>query len=154
MSDMERVEWFHAVGRDMADLPKAIVLTNWQEAIRSEYSPEWEHILNVTSENFWIEVGALSSTRADEWNGLVDEIAPIALELVQRKVAHLELNDELRHKVIKSAKWDLQNTLMGAEYVDIHPPGFYMTYIINIYHKGHFPCGWIGDPPGGIPVKF
>jgi hypothetical protein len=155
IEDITAIDWFYAVGKIFGDLPKAQIARNWNHAIQQCCSPEWEHIQNVASERFWINVGIVSPKRADEWNLLTKEIFPVVNDLVETKLKGFILDKELLPKLIQDVNWDMRMALMEAEYLDIMKPGFYLSYIINVYHKGHFPCGWLGsEPPAGTPLIY
>jgi hypothetical protein len=153
--EISSVEWFHAVGMVFEDLPEALVVENWGQAVHYARSRKWVHIRNITTEYFWVSIGAISPARADEWNSLFDELAPIVKNLVAEKTARIVKEQSLPDIFVSHVEWDIRNAFIEAEYLDMIAPGFYMNYIINVYHKGHFPCGWIGkEPPEGKPIIF
>jgi hypothetical protein len=146
---LSSLEWFHKVGCAWDDVPNAIIVSGWDEAWRLCQSPEWQHIRKEAWQLYWSSLVLTHPARALKWNELDDELFPIATKLASEKASKTRLAYGLPEEFLVHVASDIFHALMEGEYWDIRLPDFFSNYTINVYHKGHFPCGWVGDPKFG-----
>lgn len=87
------------------------------------------------------------------WNDLVVDIKRTTVPFVLRKIESVMHDKALPQKFHDVIQWDVVGVCMEAEYADVFPPGFYAV-LGYWYTKGHFPCGWEGEFPGGRIIVF
>lgn len=153
LRQLEDAPWFARVGRHDDDTKVAVVLTSWREAVEYCSSLEWENIRLEIANRFRERLLAVSTERFCKWNEVVDEIKPVTMDLVRRKIAPFVLEHDLPKDFGDAVDWDILHLCMESEYVDLVPPGFY-SGLAYWYANGHFPCGWQNGVPRGRPIIY
>lgn len=151
LTELEHVEWFANVGRP--DSGQAHFLSTWNEAMASCNGETWESLCQEAANQYRSRLAERDVARFREWNTLVREIKMTTMPLVLRKTKDVVDANHLPKGFIDTVQWDILHLCMEAEYADVYPPGFFASQA-HWYLKGHFPCGWVGDFPGGQLVVF
>src|SRR5437660_3819126 len=84
LEQLEKANWFACVG--MKDTTAAIVLSSWQEAIEHCSSVEWENLCLEASNQYRERLLERSKEMYNLWNDLVDELKPVTVPFVRRKI--------------------------------------------------------------------
>lgn len=151
VAKLEKVQWFRAVGQK--DTEGAVVLSSWEEAIRSCSSDDWQDLLLEAANRYCEQLVVHSKERFRQWNTIVDELKPVVVSLVARKTKQVVRANQLPQVFVDTVNWDILHLVMEAEYADVYPPGFYASQAYW-YVQGHFPCGWQGAFPDGKLVIY
>jgi hypothetical protein len=151
LNRLENADWFSRVG--VKDAAIAIVLSSWEEAIAHCSSLEWENLCLEAANQYREHLLERSKERFERWNDVVREVKKIVIPLVQRKIEPVVRANNLPISFENTVNWDILHLLMESEYADVYPPGFYAGQAYW-YAKGHFPCGWQGGFPGGVPIVY
>ena len=70
-----------------------------------------------------------------------DRILPLIQEYTIKKEIDLSISSNIRNVVI--------NSLFENVYKEKFDLSMIYTKLLNVYKKGHFPCGWDGNYPDG-----
>lgn len=151
LEELESVEWFRAVGKQ--DTQVAIVLSSWEEAIAYCSSLDWENLQLEAANRYCEQLLLRDKERFKQWNQVVEIVKPVTEALVVRKIASVVKEYHLPKVFEDTVKWDVLHLAMEAEYADVYPPGFYASQAYW-YRQGHFPCGWQGEFPEGMPIIY
>lgn len=151
IAQLEEVEWFKCVGA--RDTEAAIILSSWREAIEHCSSLEWENLCLEAANQYCERLVERSRERFRMWNEIVDELKPLTMPFVQRKIETVVREHELPKVFEDTVQWDILHLCMEAEYGDVYPPGYYASQGYW-YMKGHFPCGWEGEFPKGKLIIY
>jgi len=148
---LDKADWFSCVG--VKDTEVAIVLSSWEQAIEYCSSLEWENLSLEASNQYREKLLKTSKERFNKWNEVVDELKPITIPFVQRKIETVVREHSFPKTFEDTIQWDILGVCMEAEYADVHKPGYYAA-LAYWYVKGHFPCGWEGNCPEGKLIIF
>lgn len=151
LQELDEAHWFAAVGAN--DTKAAIILPNWEAAIESCASIDWENLLLEAANQYRNKLMQLSPERFRQWNIIVEDVKKATNPLVERKIAQVVKDHQLPQVFADTVKWDILHLAMEAEYADVYPPGFYASQGYW-YRSGHFPCGWEGRFPEGKLVIY
>jgi len=151
LAELEAANWFINVGKN--DSQRALILSNWNDAIQSCSSPQWEETRLEAANRLREKLAKLDINRFRKWNELVKELKPFVETLVDRKSKNVVDQYALPKAFIDTIRWDILHLCMECEYADIVPPSFYIGQSYW-YANGHFPCGWDGELPGGRPIIY
>lgn len=151
LDELEKADWFGSVGK--MDSESALVLSSWGEAIESCSSDDWQNLLLEASNRYTEQLMKNSMERFRQWNSIVDEVKPVTMDLVKRKIAKVSMENQLPKIFEDTVNWDMLHLAMEAEFADVYPPGFFASQGYWYVH-GHFPCGWKGNFPEGELVIF
>lgn len=151
LDDLERTDWFSSVGK--RDSVRANFLDSWGEAVASCEGEKWKALREEAASQYRLRLTERDMERFRAWNALVREIKATTIPLVLGKIKGVVEDNNLPQGFINAVQWDILHLCMEAEYADIFPPGFYAAQAYW-YSRGHFPCGWEGDFPGGRPIVF
>jgi len=152
LQTLENADWFSCVGkRDIADVNYA---KSWLDAVSHCVGEDWKYVHREGRSIISSSVYKKSKTRCDQWNDTIDMLKNPVSKLVQRKAASVMELNHLPKEFGWSVAGDLINAALECEYSDVVDPGFFTTTIVDIYLKGHFPCGWEGKYPEGKLVVY
>jgi hypothetical protein len=84
--------------------------------------------------------------RRQQWGPFADELQPIIRSFVDTMVAKAPVPANVAEKVKRELSWDIFFICLEEEYRDLVEPPFYQPQLDQWYAKGHFPCGWDGEP--------
>src|SRR2546423_737472 len=87
LDELERAEWFRAVGQK--DTDAEITLSSWEEAITSCSSVEWEDVLIEAANLIRDTIVRHSKERLNQWNTIAAEVKEVTIPLVARKTERL-----------------------------------------------------------------
>jgi len=88
-----------------------------------------------------------------DWNSKVDELKTVTIPFVRERISNV-INEHALPKVFEdTVHWDILHLCLESEYAEILKPGFYASQAYW-YMKGHFPCGWSDEFPGGKLVIY
>ncbi len=145
------IDWFSNIG--VNDTEEADILNNWQDAIDSCASIEWENLCLEAANRLRISIRARSASELQKWNDIVIAIRPDVLALISEKTSLFVKENDLPKVFVDTVEWDVLHYCMEEEYATVIPPDFYAKQI-NWYMRGHFPCGWRGQFPAGRILIF
>jgi hypothetical protein len=151
LRQLEQANWFSCVGN--LDTEAAKVLSSWDDAIEHCSTLDWENLCLEAANQYCERLREKSPSRFSQWNKVVDEVKPFAIEMVQRKCRTVVENHGLPKPFRDCVDWDILHLLLEAEFADVFPPGFYASQAFW-YLRGHFPCGWDGEFPAGRLVIY
>jgi len=144
LSELEAAKWFDAVGKPVE--PGVITVSSWEEAIIYTSAPEWKELIMAQSDWLSSQLFSLSPEYLDKWNDIVDEIEPVALNLVARKICKVVKDNHLPSVFNYLIGCQIFGLLMEAEYADLVAPRFFAG-LSYWYSHGHYPCGYERDFP-------
>ncbi|MCS6863484.1 MAG: hypothetical protein RMJ56_00245 [Gemmataceae bacterium] len=155
LEQLEKADWFVNVGTyiGVEDRSKFILLSSWQEAIKSCSSIEWENLLLEASNQYCERLVERSKERFNQWNDIATELKETTIPFVRRKIEAVVREHNLPKVFEDIVQWDILGVCMEAEYADVYPPGFYASQAYW-YVRGHFPCGWEGEFPKGKLIIY
>ena len=148
LEQLRTLDWFCNVG--IVDTQEAKILSSWDEAIKSVSSFEWENFEIDRTGDFTEFLSIYHTNERNKWNKKIDETKPAIEDILINKNTFL---NKLPKDITDSVKWHILGYLMELEYSDICQPGF-LSRQADWYFKGHFPCGWEGEWPGGRPIIY
>lgn len=151
LEELERAQWFRKVGQK--DTQVAIVLSSWEEAIKSCASDAWQDLLLEAANRYTEKLASISRERFRQWNAIVQKVDATVISLVDRKTAQVIEENQLPKVFKDTVEWDILHLAMEAEYADVYEPGFFASQAYW-YVQGHFPCGWEGAFPEGQLVIY
>jgi hypothetical protein len=151
MERLAEAAWFTHVG--IKDATAAVVLSSWDEAIAHCGSFEWEDLRLEVANQLRERLMERSRERFEKWNDVVDEMKKTTLSFVRGKIETVVREHNLPKVFEDVVQWDILHVCMETEYADVYPPGFYASQAYW-YVNGHFPCGWKGDFPQGMPIIY
>lgn len=157
LNDLESANWFVNVGKPLAVDPlfvdKVIACKSWNQAIEQSSSTKWGNIQIEAGNALSSRVIAAKSERFHVWNDLVDNLKPLAVDLVGRKICSVVAEHKLPNAFRHTVEWDILHLLLEAEYSDIVKPTFFAAQAYW-YASGRFPCGWKGRFPQGQLIVY
>jgi hypothetical protein len=151
LQELENAVWFSQVG--VKDTEGAVVLSSWQEAVTHCGSIEWENLCLEAANQYRERLLERSKERFEKWNEIASEIRKITAPLVSLKIKPVIQDHSLPKAFENAVRWDILHLCMESEYADVYPPGFFAGNAYW-YAKGHFPCGWKGVFPDGMPIIY
>jgi len=126
---------------------------SWADALRLSQESKWKALHQEAVNQYAERVLERNVDRYRQWNEIVRALKHHTIPLVLNKVKQVaELND-LSKSFVTSVQWDILHVCIESEYADVFPPGFYANQAYW-YMRGHYPCGWDGEFPGGRPVIY
>jgi hypothetical protein len=148
---LEQAVWFSRVG--MRDIESAIVLPSWHDAIEHCSSLEWQNICLEADNQYCVRLLKRSIERYREWNEIVIKLKQVVIPFVNNKIESVVRENNLPKAFENTVQWDILGVCIEAEYADVCPPGWSAGQAYW-YTKGHFPCGWQGGFPNGMPIIY
>ena len=94
-----------------------------------------------------------SIERYREWNEIVIKLKQVVIPFVNNKIESVVRENNLPKAFENTVQWDILGVCIEAEYADVCPPGWSAGQAYW-YTKGHFPCGWQGGFPNGMPIIY
>ncbi len=152
LSQLDRVQWFVNVGIQ-EETTTTIILTSWEDALKSCTSPEWEDLCLEAANQYRERLGERSMERFRKWNDIVVELKKFIIPFVHGKIKATVEKYSLPRRFESAVQWDILHLCMECEYADVYPPGFYAG-LAYWYANSRFPCGWKGDFPKGKPIIY
>ncbi len=143
--------WFSNAGCSHGE--NAITLGTWDIAIQSRRSPEFQDLRLTASNALRRAIQSVSLDRYQKWNDHIDDLKPLTMPLVRRKINDLMIQNHFSNEFEGAVQWDILHACLESEYSDIVPLGFYSN-LAQWYLKGHFPCGWQGGYPDGKLIVY
>lgn len=143
-------------GRRGQSETNASLVKNWNAAITKRRSATTEGLVRGKINELTVVMRPLNLL--DEWGALADVNRPIITKLVESQLSlyasemeFLQL-DYLRDQVRRD--WSLYCTeVYFASVLESNFDRFFTRWF-NSYELGHFPCGWKGKYPEGIPIVY
>jgi hypothetical protein len=151
LEELERAQWFSSVGQK--DTEVAVVLSSWQEAVKSCASDEWQDLILEAANLYREQLVRRDKERFRRWNEIVEEVKAYTMPLVARKTEAVVEEHQLPKVFVDTVHWDVMHLAMESEYADVYPPGFFASQAYW-YVRGHFPCGWKGHFPEGTLIIY
>lgn len=151
LNQLFNTKWFSNVG--VQDTTSARVLSNWDEAVASCSTSEWDDLQLEAINRYRERIAERSRDRLKRWNEVLQDVKPTVLELLRVRVAPVAERHGLPEQFTSAVRWDLLNLCMESEFADVYPPGFFAAQAYW-YSVGHFPCGWDGEFPNGTRVIY
>ncbi len=151
LDHLEKSEWFTKVG--VKDTESAIVLSSWDDTIKSSSQPEWENLCLEAINQLSGRILERSKERYRQWNDVVIELKKTVIPFVKIKIERVSVENKLSKSFEDSVQWDILAVCIEAEYSDVFPPAFYASQAYW-YVNGHYPCGWQGDFPNGKLIIY
>ena len=151
MDKLEKADWFSKVG--VEDMDKVTILKNWDAAITSCSTLDWENTTLEASNLVTVQLALYHQDRQYSWNDIAYKVKPYIEPLIDKKVAIINSNHGLPKRFYDCVKWDIIHICILSEYEDICPSAFYQR-MAQYYLSGHFPCGWDGPFPYGSDEEF
>lgn len=149
---LRQAEWFSALGHQ--DRSGVIIVSSWLEAVAHCAGPKWQAVHSDGHYFFAHEVQQANPERYSQWNAVKEWLRPIGYNLATEKVKPILERDDLPDIVLECAKTDMFCFLVEAEFQDVIPKGGLYRALSFYYSRGHFPCGWEGDFPGGKLIIY
>jgi hypothetical protein len=84
-----------------------------------------------------------------KWNVVIDEI-DVSLSTMVRKASLIQ---EVHDVLMANAKQDFVQFVLESHFSPLLRSLFF-SELIAWYERGHVPCGWEGDYPGGFLMVF
>ena len=144
--EIEKIKWFSRCGKN---IPNNIgfyffVIDNWKDAIESNFKDNWQDINMKENSDLTNIIG--DEADYDENYELystffTNRILPLIQEYTIIKNIDFSISSNIRNVVI--------NSLFENKYKDKYEFPMIYTKLLNVYKKGHFPCGWDGNYPDG-----
>jgi hypothetical protein len=141
----------HVGQKDVGDWKYA---KSWMDAMAHSVSASWSNALieglNVLSDG----VLSRSNEAYQHWHSFDTEIRPVVLDLAKEKTKLLMQSQGLPDTFMYTVFAGFLGIAMEAQYADLVGPGFYSTVVLDVFLKGHYPCGWKGEFPEGKLVVY
>lgn len=122
---------------------------NIKQVEKSINSIKWE---NICLEERNKVTGFLAVNFPDKynkyWNVLVEEIKQNIIPTIEKRLDGLIEENKITVLIKQSILFDIVNIIMVRSYEKYIWSDFYEE-ILDIYEKGHLPCGWEGRYPVG-----
>jgi hypothetical protein len=155
LKSLEGINWLANCGHPLPDfLLPCVAVSSWTEADRLCAEDAWENV-GIAARGDLTEylTKKCPAQYQGVWNQKVKELRPKMEEVIVQKLRGAQSVHGFSDAVIECVKWDVLHALMASSYVDFKPPLFYLR-LFEIYEKGHFPCGLLGDrlPDGSLQV--
>jgi hypothetical protein len=151
MARLEAADWFAHVGAPGGDT--VLVVPSWEGAFASATSAEWPDVQLEAANRYRERLFDRDRDRFKRWNDVVDEVKPMTMALVTRKLAASRRPEPWPTRFVGAVQWDVLHLAMEDEYHDVVPGSFY-TSLGEWYVQGRFPCGWQGDFPEGKLIIY
>ena len=151
LEDLSRTDWFSRVG--VVDTAAAKVVNSWPEAIALCSTIDWENFVLDRANDFRVRLRATSVSDYDRWNEVARPLSKVVVPMVYAKTRDVVLQWRLPQEFVQRVGWDVIHMAIESEYSEICPPGF-LAVQGAWYLNGHFPCGWEGRFPNGIPIVY
>lgn len=146
-----KINWFCHAGQDLF-FGDFVVLKDRASFLKSIGSIEWENatlearnkMAEYLYENFQREY--------QNWKPLAKKIREV---LENEIVPHMPIEFTLNKVIIDSVKWDIMHYLVECFYKEkLKNKDFLFNSLIDIYERGHIPCGWEGEWPQGKLIIY
>lgn len=143
------VKWLAHVGEPShGEWENAIYVKAWSEALAHAGSEQWGYTQEKIARRFLTQLYIISVGLAIDWVARADNIYKQMDSLVADKLKPVVIgwNREDADVLIISITYDLLHYVMECEHHQWYPSGGFFTLLMrNVYEKGRFPCGWIGE---------
>ncbi|EOI3445999.1 hypothetical protein ACMSWW_004062 [Cronobacter turicensis] len=145
-----RINWLQNAGKHL-DIAGTVRIENIIDFEDSLHSEEWENTSLEARNNITGFLAKNHSSAFLEWNKLAD----IAADIIENKIIpQIPIVAESQEMLLSNIKWDLLNYLLEDAYGSYLNKPFFFGNLINIYEKGHIPCGWDGQWPRGNLIIY
>lgn len=150
---LEQRSWFARVG-EPADLESVMRVASWSAANQESETEAWEDALIQAGNKQHAAIASVlgSWSFQKSWNEAIPEVRDAARELVNTKVADLEV--VLTKSAVDGLRWIVLSNAMGAAFLGRAENDRTFWPITKLIMEGFFPCGWRGDYPEGVLVVF
>jgi len=129
------------------------VLTSWDEAIQHCASDRWQHLQLEASNQYRERLLERDRSEYLKWNEIVGALKLVTIPFVDARLAILARQENLPSVFRDMVQWDILGVCWEAEFSHVCEPGWYAGNAFW-YMNGHFPCGWLGELPGGRPIIY
>ncbi|EKM0529518.1 hypothetical protein ACTV1V_000573 [Cronobacter turicensis] len=145
-----RINWLQNAGKHL-DIAGTVRIENIIDFENSLQSEEWENTSLEARNNITGFLAKNHSSAFLEWNKLAD----IAADFIENKIVpKIPFVAESQEMLLSNIKWDLMNYLLEDAYGSYLNKPFFFGNLINIYEKGHIPCGWDSQWPRGNLIIY
>ncbi|EOI5727223.1 hypothetical protein ACMS09_000616 [Cronobacter malonaticus] len=145
-----RINWLENVGKDL-HISGTVRIDNIIDFENSLQSEEWENTSLEARNDITGFLAKKHSNSFLEWNKLADIAADIIENKIIPQIPIVAGNQEV---LLSNIKWDLLNYFLEDAYGSYLNKPFFFENLINIYEKGHIPCGWDGLWPQGNLIIY
>lgn len=149
--EIEKVKWFSKCGKsETEDIGfKYLIADSWKDALELNFEDKWVDICIDENANLIKITG--DEIDFDENYDLyltffTNRILPLIQEYTVINKIDFSISSNVRAVVI--------NSLLENMYKDKYDLSMIFTKLLNVYKKGHFPCGWDGNYPDGNLVIY
>ena len=143
--------WFECVGA--ADTSGARVVHSWADAAMLCSTVEWQDFILERANDYRDRLRFMSKELINNWNERIKSVRPTSDEIALAKTQPVTERFHMPLEFFDAVSWDILHFAMEVEYADVCRPGFFARQGAW-YMRGHFPCGWQGNFPGGKPIIF
>jgi hypothetical protein len=157
LRDLSSIGWFASCGRpSLLGLPfVAQPVYSWHEAVAACQSEE-SRSANLEPRNKLSSfLHAKYPRRFQRWNDITDEIKRTCITpLVSQVWQPFADAHGLPGPFVDCVAWQVLASAMENEYRQCDGLPFHFLHLLEVYRKGHFPCGWVGRWPEGKLLIF
>ncbi len=145
ITKLKSIEWFSNVGN-----PVNITLYNHEIEFVASWSEAQEHYIQASWEEKTLEARNELTVflfnkykdKYSKWNTITKEAKPVIEEILSPKIKMIESENSLDAVFADCVKWDVLSAVMENEFKECKGVPSFFTKLLEIYEKGHFPCGW------------
>lgn len=150
--ELETTVWLTRCGQpfDLSlPFPTAMV-SGWSEAIQRCSDPSWEDICLEARNRLTEYLCTRHPDAYHQWNAITQSAKErVVSSLADRAWSPLAERLGLSKTLVDCISWDVLGAIMEHEYRELSGRPRFFLDLLQVYRAGHFPCGWVGDWPGG-----
>ena len=153
---LDAMRLFSLCGKPLEHQPdlELVQIKSWHDVLVACGSLEWETARLRTSGDLSIHVLRQFDSRYGQWGKITSAWSPLIRSTVARHLAPIQSRYQLPEEVAWSAHWGILHGLLRWEYDDCGKPPQFYSRVLDLFERGHFPCGWQGNYPAGRLIVY
>jgi hypothetical protein len=157
MSAVERIQsirWFASVGMPAANPCSANAsISTWDDAVESCRTPAWEQFTLNRVNELTLHLNRTCKIEYQKWNSRIRSVKDQLSRTAWLEMRRLLTAQSIPVIVADCVEWDTLHASMVDLYSAFGPPQFFLD-LLQVYERGHFPCGWRETVSGGDLLVF
>ncbi|WP_426576192.1 hypothetical protein ACP179_16895 [Xenorhabdus stockiae] len=151
MNRLLSINWFYNVGKEI-NVPNSTLVENYADVNEYISSPEWEYVTLEESNEISGFLAQKYSDIYQYWNDLAIDAKSFINNEVIKNLPEIDGVDPVL--LSQCVRWDLMHYLIEDTYKKKLIKPLFFAGLVDIYEKGHLPCGWDGEWPNGNIIIY
>ncbi len=149
---VREIPWFSRCGNPPTfDIPLPTQpLPGWNEAVASMCSTHWENTTLDARNALSVFLHKNFNRKFQLWNEIAEVAKRCCVEPLSAGVwRQFAQSHDLEDAFVHAVQGDVLAAIMEHEYRDCPGAPRFFLHLLDVYRRGHIPCGWAGTWPTG-----